>query len=161
MKRRRSCTIRVFIYLFLGIKVTLVYINQGTNALKNLSVHIVEDEIIIALDLEDILEDMGHDVDVSYTIKDAMDKAAEQKTDLFLIDIHMHGADTGLKLGEELQKRNVPHIYLSAYTDEETREMAASTQSLGYLSKPFNENEFKKILQGAADQIDQNRTPDT
>lgn len=122
-----------------------------------MSVHIVEDEIIIALDLEDILEDMGHDVDVSYTIKDAMSKAAEQKADLFLIDIHLHGADAGLELGRELQQRNVPHIYLSAYSDEQTRELAESTQSLGYLNKPFNENEFKKILQGAADKIKESK----
>lgn len=125
--------------------------------MKNLSVHIVEDEIIIALDLEDILEDMGHNVDVSYTIKDAMAKAAAKKADLFVIDIHMKGVDSGIELGKELQQRKIPHIYLSAYTDEETRQLAESTASLGYLNKPFNLSEFKAILEGAADKIDADR----
>ena len=119
-------------------------------ALKNLSVHIVEDEIIIALDLEDILEDMGHDVEVSYTAKDAMLRVKESKSDLFLVDIHLHGADSGLEIGKELQNRNIPHIYISAYTDEETKSLAQTTNSLGYLNKPFNEREFKELLKHAS-----------
>jgi CheY-like chemotaxis protein len=128
-------------------------------ALKNLTVHVVEDEIIIALDLEDILEDMGHNVDISYTVKDALKRAAERKADLFLIDIQLHGEDTGLEIGKALQQHNIPHIYLSAYTDEETRNLAESTNSLGYLNKPFNEREFKEVLEGAADKIVGHRKP--
>lgn len=107
--------------------------------------------------MEDILEDMGHRVDVSSTIEGAMAKAAERKTDLFVIDIHINGVDSGLKLGKELQQQNIPHIYISAYTDEETRQLAESTDSLGYLNKPFNEEEFKVLLEEAADRIEENR----
>jgi len=120
---------------------------------KNLSVHIVEDEIIIALDLEDILEDMGHTVDISYTVKDALRRVQETTSDLFLIDIHLHGGDRGLEIGRKLQERNIPHIYISAYTDEETKSLAQRTNSLGYLNKPFNEREFKELLENASDRL--------
>jgi len=52
-----------------------------------------------------------------------------------------------------LQERNIPHIYISAYTDEETKSLAQRTNSLGYLNKPFNEREFKELLENASGKL--------
>ncbi len=102
---------------------------------------IVEDEFIIAIDLKKILEKMGYEI-TSYVGKgqEAIERAAIEQPDLILMDIMLSGPMSGIQTAEKIkQKFNIPVVYLTALTDEETLQKAKVTEPLGYLLKPFDE----------------------
>lgn len=110
---------------------------------------VVEDEIIVAMDLQITLIDLGYDVsDILTSGEAAVQKAAELKPDLVLMDIHlstaMDGIDAAAKITHDLA---IPVIYLTAYADEETLERARKTAPFGYILKPFEAKELKANLE--------------
>ncbi|MGQ0620228.1 MAG: two-component system response regulator [Panacagrimonas sp.] len=112
---------------------------------------IVEDERIVALNLQQRLVKLGYDV-VGRAASGvaAIAKARELRPDLVLMDIHIEGPidgiETATRLNEELQLRV---IYLTAYSEDSTLERARATQPYGYLLKPFSERELHATLQMA------------
>jgi DNA-binding response OmpR family regulator len=53
----------------------------------------------------------------------------------------------GVSLAQEIRKsKNIPLIYISAFSDEETLDRAILTHPIAYLSKPFNRNELKMAI---------------
>jgi len=112
---------------------------------------IVEDERIVALNLQQRLVKLGYEVvGRAASGAEALAKACEMHPDLVLMDIHiegpMDGIDTAARLIEELQVRV---IYLTAYSEDATLERARATQPYGYLLKPFSERELHATLQMA------------
>lgn len=112
---------------------------------------IVEDEGIVALNLQQRLVKLGYDVvGRAASGAEALGKARETQPDLVMMDIHidgpMDGIDTAARLIEELQLRV---IYLTAYSEHATLERARATQPYGYLIKPFSERELHATLQMA------------
>ena len=112
---------------------------------------IVEDERIVALNLQQRLIKLGYDVvGRAASGAEALAKARDSQADLVLMDIHiegpMDGVDTAMRLIEEQQLRV---IYLTAYSEDSTLERARHTQPYGYLLKPFSERELHATLQMA------------
>jgi len=105
---------------------------------------IVEDEIIIAEDLQTKLVRMGYSVPVlASSGEEAINKAKENNPDLILMDIVIHGNMDGIETVEKIHSMlDIPVVYLTAYADENTMERAKITEPFGYLLKPFKEREL-------------------
>ncbi len=111
-------------------------------ALKNNTVAkvlIVEDELVTANALSDVLSDLGYKV---LEIVDSSDSAIasihHQIPDIILMDIKLRGSDSGIAAVSEIQKiASIPVIFLTAFSDPETLEQAIATSPYGYLTKPL------------------------
>jgi signal transduction histidine kinase/CheY-like chemotaxis protein len=111
---------------------------------------VVEDEHLVALDIELRLERMGHVPVVVYSAEDALATAAETKFDLVLMDIKLKGALDGIDAAATLRSSyDLPIIYLTAYADNHTLERARATEPYGYILKPFQERELKAAIEMA------------
>jgi len=104
---------------------------------------IVEDESIIAMEIENYLKSLGYNiVDICTTGADAYKKAMSKDIDLILMDVCLIGSDgidTALKIKRE---KDIPIMFLTAHMDEKTIERAISVEPIAYLTKPFNRKEL-------------------
>lgn len=107
---------------------------------------VVEDEGIVARGLENTLKGMGYAIAASVSSgEEAVQKAAETKPDLVLMDIMlMDGVEAADQIRAGL---DISVIYLTAYADEKTLQRAKITEPFGYLLKPFQEQELASIIE--------------
>lgn len=105
---------------------------------------IVEDEAIPALDLEEALTEAGFVVTgVAASTPEALVLAESNPPDLALLDIHLKGSIDGVNLAEALHERwVVAHVFLTADTKPETLARANRTDPLGYIVKPYEDDEL-------------------
>jgi PAS domain S-box-containing protein len=115
------------------------------------SILIVEDEQIVAADILRRLERMGYRVPaVASTGEEAIARVEELRPDLLLMDIVLQGSTDGVQAAQEIRTRvNLPVVYLTAYTDQETVRRAKQTQPFGFLIKPFDERELHFTIEMA------------
>ena len=102
---------------------------------------IVEDEMILADDMQLQLENMGYDVvGIASDGNDAIKLTKEKNPDLILMDIVLKGDMDGIDTSEKLNNLyNIPIVYLTAYFDDAILDRAKKTQPYGYIIKPFHE----------------------
>ncbi|MBN2398387.1 MAG: response regulator [Deltaproteobacteria bacterium] len=112
---------------------------------------IVEDEVIIARDIESKLRGLGYDtLPVISSGEEAIEKAGDLKPDLILMDIVLNGDIDGIEATSRIGKLfNIPVVYLTAYADEKTLERAKVTDPFGYMIKPFGEKELHSTVEMA------------
>jgi len=105
---------------------------------------IVEDEGIVALDLQNRLRRLGYAVpEFVATGEEAVARAAEILPDLILMDIKLKGEMDGIEAAKRIKEKfDIPIIYLTAFADEATLQRAELTEPFGYLLKPFEEREL-------------------
>ncbi len=82
---------------------------------------IVEDEIVIALDLEAQVRKLGFDVcGVTSNARDALSLAMDHPPDLTIMDIYLQGARDGIELARQIRDLfATPVIFITAYSDDE------------------------------------------
>jgi CheY-like chemotaxis protein len=107
----------------------------------NLKILIVEDEIIVAEDLKQRLENLGYNiVGIAAKGRDALKITGETNPDLILMDIMLKGELDGIDTAQTIRNvYNIPFIYLTGSTDNTIRERAETTKPLGYIIKPFDD----------------------
>ncbi len=112
---------------------------------------IVEDENITALDLKKNLEMyVNVEVEISNNGLDAIMKTEREKPDLILMDIMLKGRLNGIDVADIIsKKRDIPIIFISAFTDDETILNAHNTKPYAFLGKPFDESELHKTINDA------------
>jgi len=105
---------------------------------------IVEDESVVALMLQESLTRIGYCVvGVCFRGEDAVRMAADTHPDVVIMDINLKGEMDGISASEAiLSSMDIPVIYLTAYTDDDTIRRAALTDSHSYLVKPINMREL-------------------
>jgi len=110
----------------------------------NARIVVVEDEGIVALDIQSKLEVMGYEVPaVAASAAEALARVEECRPDLVLMDIQIEGDIDGVQAADQITKQlGVPVVFLTAYSDEDTLERAKATQPMGYLFKPLEEREL-------------------
>lgn len=110
---------------------------------------VVEDEIIVAMDIQNRLRKFGYTVlGLADSGEEAIKKAADNSLDLVLMDIHLKGNMDGVEAAQIIQNIfNVPVIYLTANADESTLNRAKITEPFGYILKPFKEKELKFTIE--------------
>lgn len=112
---------------------------------------IVEDELILAMDLKDRLNDLGYTVvDTVSTGEAAVAAARGHLPDLILMDIRLAGRMDGIAAAREIRSlHDIPVIFMSAYADEETRQQSLTAQPAGFLSKLANDRELLTGIEAA------------
>ncbi len=110
---------------------------------------VVEDESIIAKDIQKTLEKLGYAVAALASSGDeAIRKAEKTHPDLVLMDIVLKGDMDGIKAAEQIRVRfNIPVIYLTAYTNERILQRAKITEPYGYILKPFEDRELQMTIE--------------
>jgi signal transduction histidine kinase len=110
---------------------------------------IVEDESIVALDLQNHLRLSGYTVSgVVSCGAEAIRQAEETQPDLVLMDIKLQGSMDGVEAAEEIRARlDIPVVYLTAYADDRMLERAKVTEPFGYLLKPFEGRELQVTIE--------------
>lgn len=105
---------------------------------------VVEDEAIVARDIQASLQSFGYDVpEIVNSGEEAIQAAFRLNPDLMLMDIMIKGSMDGVDAAEIIRSQfNIPIIYLTAYSDDETLRRAKLTESYGFISKPFDEREL-------------------
>ena len=112
---------------------------------------IVEDEVIIAMALEDSLRDFGYTIAGRATNgADAVRLAIENEPDLALVDIRLNGEMDGIEAANRICRRlDIPVIFLTAYSDDTTLSRAIKTNPFGYLIKPIRPRELYTSIETA------------
>ena len=112
---------------------------------------VVEDEAIVAADLEECLTRLGYEVPAVVSRGDqAIEKADQLKPDLILMDIILDGDMDGIEAAEIIQNRfEIPILYLTAHADSSTLERAKKTAPFGYILKPFQDRELLSSIEVA------------
>lgn len=110
---------------------------------------VVEDEVIVAKDLQNRLRKLGYCVPaIAASGEEAILKAAEAIPDLVLMDIRLRGEMDGVEAAREIHSRyDIPIVYLTANSDTLTFERVKSTKPQGYLIKPFKERELYSTIE--------------
>lgn len=109
---------------------------------------IVEDERVVARDIQRTLTDLGYDVPATVaTAEDAIRLVSERCPDLVLMDIQIKGNRDGVETAAILRSRfDVPVVYLTAYADAATVERVKATEPLGYLLKPVKATQLHGVV---------------
>ncbi|MDD5677176.1 MAG: response regulator [Kiritimatiellae bacterium] len=112
---------------------------------------IVEDENIVAKDIQNSLIGLGYAVaGVISSGEEAVERVGALKPDLILMDVMLRGAMDGIEAAERIRREHaVPVIYLTAYTDDDTLRRAKLTEAFGYLLKPFEDRELRTTIEMA------------
>ena len=108
---------------------------------------IVEDELVVANDIRLTLERAGYIVcGIARSYASAMDMINMNAPCLALLDIFLKGELTGIDVAAQLNKKDIPFVYLSANCNTTVLEMAKVTQPSGFIVKPFREKDLLVTL---------------
>jgi two-component sensor histidine kinase len=112
---------------------------------------IVDDEQLVALDVQNYLRKIGYGVTgIANSGQEALEKAATTKPDLVLMDIVLKGKMDGIETARRIRvQHDIPSIFLTAYADEEKIERAKVAQPFGYILKPFDKKELRVAIEMA------------
>lgn len=110
---------------------------------------IVEDEAIVACDIEGSLTSLGYTVSANVSFgEEAVKKAREDKPDLVLMDIMLRGDMDGIEAAETIHSElDIPVVYLTAYASNDLIERAKITEPFGYIIKPFEDRDLVSAIE--------------
>jgi DNA-binding LytR/AlgR family response regulator len=105
---------------------------------------IVEDNVIIADDMQSMLEEIGYEiVDNVIVYEQAVEVLKSKQVDLVLIDIILASDKTGIDLGKHIRENyDIPFIFVTSNSDRATVENAKAVKPNGYLVKPFEQQDL-------------------
>jgi DNA-binding NarL/FixJ family response regulator len=112
---------------------------------------IVEDDVLVASSLDELLSASGFDVvGIAGSAATAALMAEEQNPELALIDIRLVGPVDGIELACHFREQfRIPTIFLSGFADQETKERARLAKPLGFLPKPYRASQVFNVIQQA------------
>ena len=115
------------------------------------NVLVVEDESIVAKDIQQSLIKLGYNViGTASTGEKAYALAEEFMPDIILMDIMLKGSMNGIDTAAQIkEKLGIPIIFLTAYADEGTLSKAKVTEPYGYIIKPFKEIDLHTSIEMA------------
>jgi CheY-like chemotaxis protein len=112
---------------------------------------IVENEAVVARDLEQALVGLGYDVvGTAQFAAEAVGKAADSRPDLVLMDISLRGDKDGVQAAAVISQRfGTPIVFLTAHTDKATVARAQAAKPVGYIVKPFERERLHETIAAA------------
>ncbi len=110
---------------------------------------IVDDEAVISTHLEVKLRAMGYEVVGRACSGESSIRMAESlEPDLVIMDIVMQGAMDGIDAASRIRaRRDVPVIFLTAYSSDAFIDRAKRIGPIAYITKPFNEREIRAAIE--------------
>jgi DNA-binding LytR/AlgR family response regulator len=132
--------------------------------MEKIRVLIVEDELIIANDLSDILAGSGYAViGLAKSYVAALDEIKEEIPDIVLLDIQIAGAKDGVDLANLIRdKYHIPFVFISSHTDRSTLSRVMESNPYGFLVKPFEDEDVLVAIELALNKFskEQNKSDD-
>jgi DNA-binding response OmpR family regulator len=120
--------------------------NETTNAPtanSSLQILVVEDESMVAMMIEDMLEDLGHQVvATSGRMSDARKLVSDASADLAILDVNLNGEET-YPLADSLAARSIPFIFATGYGSSGIK---AEWSGVPVLQKPFQSRELAAAI---------------
>ncbi|TWA58822.1 PAS domain S-box-containing protein [Azospirillum brasilense] len=112
---------------------------------------IVEDDRIVARDIQHQVSRMGHVVvALSTSGEEAVRLAVHHQPDLVLMDIRLDGEMDGIEAARRIREaQRIPVVFLTAYANDEVVQRASRTEPFGYLLKPLEEPQMRTVIQMA------------
>jgi PAS domain S-box-containing protein len=119
--------------------------------MEKIEILIVEDESVVAVNVERRLESLGYSVVGRVSNgKAAVQEAKDKRPDLVLMDIKLDGGMDGIETAERIRTLfDIPVVYLTAFADETTLERAKATDPFGYITKPVEQEELRVAVEMA------------
>jgi two-component system cell cycle sensor histidine kinase/response regulator CckA len=110
---------------------------------------VVEDEGLIALDLQRRLQALGYTVPTTCaTAEEAFTAASSHVPDLILMDIRLRGERDGIDAAEQIRtKLDIPVVFLTAHADMATLDRAKAASPFGYIVKPFGSTDLRANIE--------------
>jgi len=124
---------------------------------------IVEDNVIIADDMQSMLEEIGYEiVDNVIVYEQAVEVLKNNQVDLVLIDIILASDKTGIDLGKHIRDQyNIPFIFVTSNSDRATVENAKTVKPDGYLVKPFEQQDLYTSIEIALSNFNYSKKENT
>ena len=111
---------------------------------RSLRILIVEDEILIALELESLLQDAGHEVvGIAASSKDAIALGQSMRPDLAFVDIHLTDGPTGVNAARRLREGGATVLFMTANAKRIPEDGADAS---GVIGKPYTERGVHEAL---------------
>ena len=112
---------------------------------------VVEDSRIVARDIRQQLDRIGHEVTGSAASgEEAVRLAEETRPDLVLMDIRLETKMDGIEAAARIRVTcRIPVVFLTAYADDETVSRAGQAEPFGYLLKPFDDVQLRTTIEMA------------
>lgn len=109
-----------------------------------MKVMIVEDEMLLAMELESEVEMAGHQVTgVAMSSSQAKEQISTSRPDFAFVDIHLMDGPTGVDVGRELAAAGIPYVFVSGNIKKIPEDFAGA---LGAIEKPYTMNGMKNAL---------------
>lgn len=130
---------------------------MDTNTRGSALISIVDDDESIRKGLVRLFRSVGFDADAFASAEEFLDSGDRQRSSCLILDLRMPGMG-----GLELQSRlvacdwQIPVIFLSAHSDEQSRVQALQAGAIAFISKPFNEATLICDVNRAVDQYRSN-----
>lgn len=122
--------------------------------MQHLRIAIVEDEMIIAGDIYDLLQELGYEpCAIASSYEEALELAEKEKPDLFLLDITIKGNKNGIDVALALKEMKIPFIFISSHGDTYHITAAKETRPYGYLIKPFTKQDLFAAIEMAVSHV--------
>ncbi len=117
-----------------------------------IEVLIVEDQVLIAIHLQDLVEEAGHQVGaIAHDAAEALAAAAQRRPAFAIMDIRLANGCSGVDVARQLyQEFGVRCLFISANINEEVRTQVAALEPLGFIGKPFLTAEVIAAVRSAA-----------
>ena len=105
---------------------------------------VVEDEMLVAMDIEGLLLERGYEVvGPAPTVERALALLARERPDVAMLDLNLAGEDT-VPVAEELRRRGIPFVVVSGYGASRMREGAL--RDAPFVSKPYDRDDLARSL---------------
>ncbi|MEZ0576089.1 response regulator [Halodesulfovibrio aestuarii] len=117
--------------------------------MASISILVVDDERIVALDIKGTLETLGYNVcAVANTAESALKATEKNSPDLVLMDINLKGEMDGIAIAHVINaKHSIPVVFLTAYSDRDTFDRAKSSNPYGFILKPFDARKLHSAIE--------------
>ncbi|MGK2863068.1 MAG: LytR/AlgR family response regulator transcription factor [Chitinophagaceae bacterium] len=110
---------------------------------------IVEDEMLIGAKISMFLTELGYEVTaILPRAEEALQHVQENMPDIALLDVRLKGDMDGITLGEIFQKQHqLPIIFLTANSDDDTFNRAKTAKPFAFLAKPFKKTDLQRAIE--------------
>jgi CheY-like chemotaxis protein len=113
---------------------------------RALRVLVVEDEMLVAMNIEDMLLDLGHEVAaLANRLETALSLAREAGFDVAMLDVNLAG-QASFPVADVLRERGIPYLFATGYG---VQGIAEAHRAAPVLQKPFRARDLDETLRAA------------
>jgi PAS domain S-box-containing protein len=122
----------------------------GGGGVTRARILIIEEESIVAHNLECRLEELGHAASTAAFAEEAIQQVAKVRPDLVLMGTKLHGKASGIQAGEEIRTRfDIPVVHLIVHDDDTAPQHPKSTEPFSYALLPFEPRDLRSTIETA------------